>query len=163
MVGDYTAKVYFTEYSTGRNLRNTKPRTMIAKVAEMHALRSAFPEEMAQQYVEEEMGATRRKITSFAEEMQNAAEEARKAATRGAAYALNELREQMRAELRVAMSRPEGVHAKMERMPVSTAREDSVGGGEEGEASLAGTVADGRGRRDSDYETAALPLSDTGP
>ena len=28
---------------------------MIAKVAEMHALRSAFPEEMAKQYITEEM------------------------------------------------------------------------------------------------------------
>jgi len=52
--GEYTAKVYFKEYSTGRNLWVTKPHTMIAKVAEMHALRSAFPEEMAQVYVEEE-------------------------------------------------------------------------------------------------------------
>lgn len=55
VIGDYTATVYFKEYTTGRNLWTTKPRTMIAKVAEMHALRSAFPEEMAQQYVEEEM------------------------------------------------------------------------------------------------------------
>lgn len=53
-MGEYTAKVYFKEYSTGRNLWVTKPHTMIAKVAEMHALRSAFPEEMAQVYVEEE-------------------------------------------------------------------------------------------------------------
>lgn len=55
VIGDYTATVYFKEYTTGRNLWTTKPRTMIAKVAEMHSLRSAFPEEMAQQYVEEEM------------------------------------------------------------------------------------------------------------
>ena len=54
-VGDYTAKVYFSEYDTGRNLWKTKPRTMIAKVAEMHALRSACPEEMQKVYVEEEM------------------------------------------------------------------------------------------------------------
>jgi len=54
VIGDYTAKVYFKEFTTGRNLWNTKPRNMIAKVAEMHALRSAFPEEMAQAYVEEE-------------------------------------------------------------------------------------------------------------
>lgn len=53
--GEFTATVYFSEYNTGRNTWATKPRTMIAKVAEMHALRSAFPEEMAQQYVEEEM------------------------------------------------------------------------------------------------------------
>jgi len=55
MIGDYTATVYFDEYSTKRNLWATKPHTMIAKVAEMHALRSAFPEEMAKSYVEEEM------------------------------------------------------------------------------------------------------------
>lgn len=54
-VGDYTAKVYFQEYTTNRNLWTSKPRTMIAKVAEMHALRSACPEEMSQVYVEEEM------------------------------------------------------------------------------------------------------------
>ena len=53
-IGDYTATVFFDEYSTGRNLWTTKPRTMIAKVAEMHALRMACPEEMAQMYVEEE-------------------------------------------------------------------------------------------------------------
>ena len=54
-VGKFTAKVYFDEYNTGKNLWITKPRTMISKVAEMHALRSACPEEMAQVYVEEEM------------------------------------------------------------------------------------------------------------
>lgn len=54
-IGDFTAEVYFNEYSTGRNLWTTKPRTMIAKVAEMHALRKACPEELAQSYVEEEI------------------------------------------------------------------------------------------------------------
>lgn len=54
-VGKFTSKVYFDEYNTGKNLWITKPRTMISKVAEMHALRSACPEEMAQVYVEEEM------------------------------------------------------------------------------------------------------------
>lgn len=53
--GNYTAKVYFDEYSTGRNLWTSKPRTMIAKVAEMHALRKACPEELSQAYTEEEM------------------------------------------------------------------------------------------------------------
>ncbi len=55
LVGDYTATVYFDEYTTNRNLWLTKPRTMIAKVAEMHALRMACPEEMAQVYTEEEL------------------------------------------------------------------------------------------------------------
>jgi len=54
-IGDYTAKVYFAEYNTSRNLWISKPRTMIAKVAEMHALRSACPEEISQLYIEEEM------------------------------------------------------------------------------------------------------------
>lgn len=54
-IGKFTAKVYFDEYNTGKNLWVTKPRTMICKVAEMHALRMACPEEMAQVYVEEEM------------------------------------------------------------------------------------------------------------
>ena len=53
-VGDFSAKVYFEEYNTGMQNWKTKPRTMIAKVAEMHALRMACPEEMRQQYVEEE-------------------------------------------------------------------------------------------------------------
>lgn len=54
-VGEFTALVFFDEYTTGRNLWTTKPRTMIAKVAEMHALRMACPEELSQAYVEEEM------------------------------------------------------------------------------------------------------------
>jgi hypothetical protein len=53
-VGDYTATVYFDEYNKGKDNWKTKPRTMLAKVAEMHALRMAFPEELAQSYVEEE-------------------------------------------------------------------------------------------------------------
>lgn len=54
-VGDFTAKPDFKEYSTGKNLWASKPKTMIAKVAEMHALRKACPEELAQSYVEEEL------------------------------------------------------------------------------------------------------------
>lgn len=53
-VGEYTATVFFSEYSTGRNLWASKPHTMIAKVAEMHALRMACPEQLSQMYVEEE-------------------------------------------------------------------------------------------------------------
>lgn len=54
-VGEFTATVFFSEYTTGRNLWITKPRTMIAKVAEMHALRMACPEELSQSYIEEEL------------------------------------------------------------------------------------------------------------
>lgn len=62
-VGDFTAEVFFSEYyKAGRNgkpsLWDQKPHTMIAKVAEMHALRMACPEEMSQLYVEEEMTET---------------------------------------------------------------------------------------------------------
>lgn len=53
-VGEFTATVYFNEYNTGRNQWTSKPHTMIAKVAEMHALRMACPEELSQSYVEEE-------------------------------------------------------------------------------------------------------------
>lgn len=54
-VGEYTAEVYLDEYTTGKNLWVNKPRTMLAKVAEMHALRMACPEELSQVYTEEEM------------------------------------------------------------------------------------------------------------
>ncbi len=54
-IGEYTATVYFDEYSTGKNLWMNKPRTMLAKVAEMHALRMACPEELSQTYTEEEL------------------------------------------------------------------------------------------------------------
>lgn len=58
-IGEYTDTVYFDEYyKAGKNgkpsLWDTKPRTMIAKVAEMHALRQACPEELSQAYAEEE-------------------------------------------------------------------------------------------------------------
>lgn len=53
-VGEFEAEPDFKEYSTGKNLWASKPKTMIAKVAEMHALRKACPEELAQAYVEEE-------------------------------------------------------------------------------------------------------------
>jgi hypothetical protein len=59
-VGDYSAKVFFKEYfKAGKDgypsLWESKPFTMIAKVAEMHALRKACPEELSQSYIEEEM------------------------------------------------------------------------------------------------------------
>lgn len=54
-VGEFTALVYFDEYTTKKNLWLSKPKTMIAKVAEMHALRMACPEVTAQMYIEEEM------------------------------------------------------------------------------------------------------------
>jgi len=51
----YTALVYFDEYNQGNTMWKKKPRTMLAKVAEMHALRMAFPDELSQVYVEEEV------------------------------------------------------------------------------------------------------------
>jgi hypothetical protein len=61
-IGDYTATVYFDEYNKGKDNWLNKPRTMIAKVAEMHALRMAFPEKLSQAYVEEEFENDERKI-----------------------------------------------------------------------------------------------------
>jgi len=53
-VGEYTAAVDFKEFNTNKNQWLSKPKIMIAKVAEMHALRKACPEELSQAYVEEE-------------------------------------------------------------------------------------------------------------
>ena len=53
-IGEFTATVYFDEYNTEKQQWVKRPRTMIAKVAEMHALRMACPEELSQLYVEEE-------------------------------------------------------------------------------------------------------------
>lgn len=73
-VGDYTATVYFDEYyKEGKSwdgeykpsMWDTKPRTMIAKVAEMHALRKACPEELAQSYVEEEFRDDKKETAPF--------------------------------------------------------------------------------------------------
>lgn len=60
----YTATVFFDEYEKkpykAKNgteipgMWQTKPRTMISKVAEMHALRMAFPEQLSEAYIEEE-------------------------------------------------------------------------------------------------------------
>lgn len=55
--GSYTAIVFFSEYNTGKQQWSAKPHTMIAKVAEMHALRKACPEELSQAYDESEMHA----------------------------------------------------------------------------------------------------------
>lgn len=62
-VGEYSATAFFDEYyKAGKNgypsLWDTKPRTMIAKVCEMHALRMACPEELSKAYVEEEFQQT---------------------------------------------------------------------------------------------------------
>lgn len=54
-IGEYAETVYFDEYDTKRNLWVSKPKTMIEKVAYMHALRSACPEALSQSYAEEEM------------------------------------------------------------------------------------------------------------
>jgi RecT family len=53
-ISEWTATVFFEEYDTKKNLWVTKPKTMIAKVAEAHARRMAAPEELSKLYVEEE-------------------------------------------------------------------------------------------------------------
>jgi len=63
-IGEYTSKVYFDEYykipyknKQGyevKSLWDSKPRTMLGKVAEMHALRKACPEKLSKIYIEEE-------------------------------------------------------------------------------------------------------------
>ncbi len=51
----YYTEVPMDEYNTGRNQWAKMPGTMIAKVAEMHALRGAFPQELNGMYSSEEM------------------------------------------------------------------------------------------------------------
>lgn len=51
----FSATVFWDEYSTGKNNWNTMPRTMLAKVAESHALRKAFPAVLSGTYTQEEM------------------------------------------------------------------------------------------------------------
>jgi phage recombination protein Bet len=70
-IGDFSAMVFFDEYNGKKNLWLSKPKTMIAKVAEMHALRMAFPEELDKVYIEEEFSkpATRMEtVVDYADE-----------------------------------------------------------------------------------------------
>ena len=53
-IGEFVGERDFSEYTTGKGLWISKPKTMISKVAEMLALRKACPEELSQSYVEEE-------------------------------------------------------------------------------------------------------------
>lgn len=51
----FTAKVKMSEYNKGRNNWVSMPETMIAKVAEAHMLRKAFPNDLSGIYTQEEM------------------------------------------------------------------------------------------------------------
>ncbi len=51
------SSVSMAEYNQGKSVWSQKPATMIHKVAKVHALREAFPEEMAGMYSAEEVGA----------------------------------------------------------------------------------------------------------
>lgn len=49
-------EVTLEEYSTGRGTWKTIPATMVRKVAVVHAMREAYPEDLQQLYIAEEMG-----------------------------------------------------------------------------------------------------------
>lgn len=50
-----TERVAFSEYNTGKSTWAQKPATMIRKVAIVHALREAFPDNLGGMYIKEEM------------------------------------------------------------------------------------------------------------
>jgi phage recombination protein Bet len=56
----FAATVDFKEYNAGRNLWLTMPKTMLAKVAEAHALRKAFPQDLSGVYTQDEMDQAER-------------------------------------------------------------------------------------------------------
>ena len=59
----YYSEVPLAEYSTGKSNWQKMPGTMITKVAEMHALRGAFPQEFQGMYSSEEMAQAELKGT----------------------------------------------------------------------------------------------------
>lgn len=56
----FAATVKFSEYNTGKNMWGSMPETMIAKVAEAHALRKAFPQDLSGIYTTDEMDQAKR-------------------------------------------------------------------------------------------------------
>lgn len=50
----YVSKINFEEYNKGKSTWESKPKTMIRKVALVQALREAFPEDLGALYIEEE-------------------------------------------------------------------------------------------------------------
>ena len=67
------------EYSTGRNQWAKMPGTMITKVAEMHALRGAFPQDFQGMYSPEEMAQAQPAGDVSVEPMQQPMEPAQQA------------------------------------------------------------------------------------
>lgn len=53
-LAEYTTTIYLDEFSTGKNLWASKPKAMLKKVAAMHVLRMACPEQLSQVYTEDE-------------------------------------------------------------------------------------------------------------
>lgn len=64
-------EVSFEEYNTGKSLWLSKPATMIRKVAIVHALREAFPDEFQGMYDASEMGVEEPKAPAIAPEEYN--------------------------------------------------------------------------------------------
>lgn len=75
----YYSEVPMGEYSTGRNQWAKMPGTMITKVAEMHALRGAFPQDFQGMYSPEEMAQAQPAGDVSVEPMQQPMEPAQQA------------------------------------------------------------------------------------
>lgn len=61
------AEVSLDEYSTGKSSWNKMPGTMICKVAKVHAMREAFPDDFQGLYIAEEMGDSGERVIAVDE------------------------------------------------------------------------------------------------
>lgn len=87
----YFDEVALQEYSTGRNLWQSKPATMIRKVALVHCLREAFPDAFAGLYSAEELEQSTEQARASVQQAANVAIELEPEPTAASAAQLEEI------------------------------------------------------------------------